>query len=144
MGKKLGMCWRVPSYVLILWKICLAREEQIYSANFSCQAWPVRNRFKVRRRISLTHKEQTCGARDLMDEDYLMTVLTREDLTHGAKTYFSPDGLDPWGTGSWCEGWSEWIERCLYGLKSLWVRVTLASIIPKFYLISLKSNILLS
>ena len=36
--------------------------------------------------ISLTHKEQTCGARDLMDKDYLMTVLTREDLTHGAKT----------------------------------------------------------
>ena len=22
-----------------------------------------------------------------MDEDYLMSVLTREDLTHGAKTY---------------------------------------------------------
>ena len=37
--------------------------------------------------ISLTHKEQTCGAIDLMDDDYLMTVLTREDLAHSAKTY---------------------------------------------------------
>ena len=31
--------------------------------------------------FSLTHKEQTCGARDLMDKDYLMTVLTREDIS---------------------------------------------------------------
>ena len=46
----------------------------------------MRNRLTVRRRIALTHKEQTCGGRDLMDKDYLMTVLTREDLAHGAKT----------------------------------------------------------
>ena len=63
----------------------------------------MRNRLTVRRRVALTHKEQTqgardfvneflthkkqtCGARDLMDKDYLMTVLTREDLAQGAKT----------------------------------------------------------
>ena len=41
-----------------------------------------------------------------MDKDYLMTVLTREDLAHGAKT-----------------GVNELTDV----RKSLWVRVTLAS-----------------
>ena len=33
--------------------------------------------------------KQICGARDLMNEDYLMTVLTRENLIHGEKTYLN-------------------------------------------------------
>ena len=55
-----------------------------------------------------------------MDNDYLMTVLTREDLAHGGKT-----------------GVNEMTDVFMGG-KSLWVRVTLASIIPKFYLISVQ------
>ena len=53
--------------------------------------------------ISLTHKEQTCGAMDLTDEDYLVTALTREDLTHGAKTYLDWEFFSwlPWPMMNW-------------------------------------------
>ena len=55
-----------------------------------------------------------------MDNDYLMTVLTREDLAHGGKTRLNE------------------MTDVFMGGKSLWVRVTLASIIPKFNLISVQ------
>ena len=122
MGKKLGKCWRVPSYVLVLWKQLPWPVRNRLSAKCSCLdlwgtdsqcedelPWPTGNRLMERgslwmnfpdpqgtdswseglyRWISLTHKAQTCGARDLdipRLRIFLLTALTHKELPHGAK-----------------------------------------------------------
>ena len=159
------MCWRVLSYAFFVEKLhwpvrnrltvrnatVLTCEKQTHSAKTNCpdtQGTDLWSEGRLYEWISLTHKEQTCGARDLIDEDYLMTVLTREDLTHGAKTY-----LD-WEFSFWLR-WPmrNWLmvrrlermnwQMFVWAEKSELEWHSPASF-QKFHLISVKSNILLS
>ena len=102
------LSWPVRNRLTLQRRIALTHKEQTHGARDFMNEfpWPTKNRLMERRIlwmnfpdpqrtdswsdgfyewISLTHKEQTYGARDLMDENCLMTVLTHEDLAHGTK-----------------------------------------------------------